>query len=65
MPRLVLIIAALALLSPQTAAARPAAAASSTPVRILIHTPSPGEPLRNKVHQAPIRGTAAADGERF
>ncbi len=64
MPRLVLILAALALLSPQTAAARPAAAASSTPVRILIDTPSPGEPLRNKVHQAPIRGTAAADGER-
>lgn len=40
------------------------AAAAQTPVRILIETPRPGEALRNKVHQAPIRGSAVADGER-
>lgn len=40
------------------------AAAAQTPVRILIETPRPGEALRNNVHQAPIRGSAVADGER-
>ena len=40
------------------------AAAAQPPVRILIETPRPGEALRNKVHQAPIRGSAVADGER-
>ena len=44
----------------------PAGATSddSAPVRILIESPQPGEPVRNKVHQAPIRGNAIAEGER-
>ncbi|MBW2400529.1 MAG: hypothetical protein JRG80_14805, partial [Deltaproteobacteria bacterium] len=33
-------------------------------VRIAIESPLPGAPVRNKVHQAPIRGNAMADGER-
>jgi Mg-chelatase subunit ChlD len=41
-----------------------AAAAETAPVRILIESPAPGEPVRNKVHQAPIRGNAIAEGER-
>jgi len=46
------------------ASAREANAVAAAPVRILIESPKPGEALRNKVHQAPIRGSAAADGER-
>ena len=46
------------------AAVRPAGAASTTPVRILVESPLPGEAVRNKVHQAPIRGSAVAQGER-
>ena len=46
------------------ASAREANAAATSPVRILIESPKSGEALRNKVHQAPIRGSAAADGER-
>ena len=38
--------------------------ASAQPVRILIESPVPGEPVRNEVHQAPIRGNALAEGER-
>jgi Mg-chelatase subunit ChlD len=33
-------------------------------IRIVIDSPLPGEPVRNKVHQAPIRGNASADGDR-
>jgi len=33
-------------------------------VRILVAAPKPGEPLQNRVHQAPIRGSASASGER-
>lgn len=40
------------------------ASAASTPVRVLIESPKSGEPVRNKVHQAPIRGNAIAEGER-
>jgi len=42
----------------------PAAAVASSPVRILIQSPADGATLSNKVHQAPIRGNAFADGER-
>jgi Mg-chelatase subunit ChlD len=42
----------------------PAAAPSGEPVRILINSPKAGETVQNKVHQAPIRGTAVAAGER-
>jgi Mg-chelatase subunit ChlD len=50
--------AALAVAVAATAAESPA-----SPVRILIEAPHPGEPVRNKVHQAPIRGNAVAQGE--
>ncbi len=49
-----------ALAGPAPAAGRDASAASNG-VRISIETPRDGEPLRNRVHQAPIRGNAAAD----
>ena len=47
-----------------TPAAAPAASAADTPVRILIESPHPGALVRNKVHQAPIRGNAMAEGEK-
>jgi hypothetical protein len=53
-----------ALLFASPASAASAAAAASTPVRVLIDSPKSGEPVRNKVHQAQIRGNAVADGER-
>ncbi len=37
---------------------------STDAVKILIESPGPGEPVRNKVHQAPVRGSALAAGER-
>jgi len=51
---------ALALAAP-LAAAGPAAAAN---VKLLVDAPRPGEPVHNKVHLAPIRGSAVAEGER-
>jgi hypothetical protein len=39
-------------------------AAEGESVRILIEAPKTGEKVQNKVHQAPIRGTAIAAGER-
>ncbi|MCP4240723.1 MAG: VWA domain-containing protein [bacterium] len=52
------------LLMPLAAAAAADATAAQSPVRILVKEPKPGEALRNNVHQAPIRGSAVADGER-
>jgi hypothetical protein len=49
---------------PLAAAAAADATAAQSPVRILVKEPKPGEALRNNVHQAPIRGSAVADGER-
>jgi len=46
------------------AATAVSAADDGASVRIAIESPLPGEPVRNKVHQAPIRGSAMADGER-
>ncbi len=46
---------------PAPAAAAPASAATSEPVRVMIDSPTPGEPVRNKVDQAPIRGSASTD----
>ncbi len=58
-------VLALALASPPRAGAAEAAAAQHpSPVRILVESPQPGEAIRNKVHQAPIRGSAVAEGER-
>ena len=53
----------LALLLPGTAASAARASTTSTPVRILIESPVNGEPVRNRVHQAPIRGSAVADAD--
>ena len=47
-----------------SAAAPPARASEGAPIHILIHSPRPGEAVSNKVHQAPIRGNATADGDR-
>jgi Mg-chelatase subunit ChlD len=40
-----------------------AAADAPTPVRINVETPKSGEVVRNKVHLAPVRGNAIAEGE--
>jgi len=42
----------------------PGSAGAASPVRILVEEPDHGEVVRNKVHQAPIRGNAVAEGER-
>ncbi|MBW2267654.1 MAG: VWA domain-containing protein [Deltaproteobacteria bacterium] len=45
----------------------PALAVGAEPaasVRIAIESPAPGATFRDKVHQAPIRGSALSDGER-
>jgi hypothetical protein len=44
--------------------ATPPAREGSSAVRILIESPLPGEPVHNKVHQAPVKGNAIADGDR-
>ncbi len=51
------------LLSAPALGTSPASAAVPA-VRILIDSPRPGDVVRNRVHQAPIRGNASADGER-
>ncbi len=33
-------------------------------VRVLVESPEPGQTVRNRVHQAPVRGNAVAQGER-
>jgi hypothetical protein len=44
--------------------ARAEAARPSEPVKIFVEAPRAGEVVKNQVHQAPIRGTAVAFGER-
>src|SRR5262245_52129138 len=61
-PRLALLVALGA--APASGAAAEAAASTSDGVRIAISSPKPGQALQNRVHQAPIRGNASADGER-
>jgi hypothetical protein len=41
-----------------------AAGPAPSPVKILVESPRAGEVVKNEVHQAPIRGTAVAFGER-
>src|SRR5512145_2983962 len=60
-PALTLLVALGAAPAPVRAAGEPAAADA---VRIVIASPKPGQAFRNRVHQAPIRGSASADGER-
>jgi len=49
---------------PAVAGAAPPASAANSPVRIRVDSPRPGEALKNKVDQAPIRGSAMTDGDR-
>jgi len=57
------LLAALVWLGAPPGAADPESPAAP-PIRILIDAPKTGEKVQNKVHQAPIRGTAVAAGER-
>jgi hypothetical protein len=57
-------IFAFSLLFPAAAPAADAQAATPSPVRVQIHEPRNGTPVRNRVDQAPIRGNAVAEGER-
>jgi Mg-chelatase subunit ChlD len=61
--RTVSILVPLALLGPAASAA-PVASAATSPVRISIEDSTSGEPIRNTVHQAPIRGSASAEQGR-
>ena len=54
---------AVALIGAPAASAAPPAAAAETPVKIFVDAPRAGETVRNKVHMAPIRGSAVAEGE--
>ena len=56
--------ATLLALSSMLVAAPVAQAQGTTPVRIVIDSPTPGSTFQNKVHQAPIRGSALADRDR-
>jgi Mg-chelatase subunit ChlD len=49
---------------PALASAAPPAQAAKSPVRIRVESPRPGEPLTNKVDQAPIRGSAMTEGDK-
>ncbi len=62
LPRCILILIPLWLSAPALGA--PTASAAVPVVRILIDSPRPGDLVRNRVHQAPIRGNASADGDR-
>jgi von Willebrand factor type A domain len=55
---------ALAALGGVAAAARAENTRAPEPVKILVESPHTGEVVKNQVHQAPIRGTAVALGER-
>lgn len=57
-----LLLAAL-LLPAGAGIAAPASAAAPNPVRILVESPTDGQKVNNKVHQAPIRGNALAEGD--
>ena len=61
--RTVSMLLPLALLAP-TASAAPAVSAATSAVRISIEDSTHGEPVRNTVHQAPIRGSASAERVR-
>jgi hypothetical protein len=49
---------------PGLASAAPPAAAAKSPVRIQVESPHKGEPISNKVDQAPIRGNAMTEGDK-
>jgi Mg-chelatase subunit ChlD len=58
-----LLVFAVTLLAGSGRAEEPSGDGSSA-VRILIESPVPGEPVYNKVHQAPIKGNAVAGGDQ-
>src|SRR5262249_53959659 len=67
MPRAVpsaLRASALAALAALGAGARADTRPAPAPVKILVESPRAGDVVKNEVHQAPIRGTAVAFGER-
>ena len=49
---------------PGLGSATPPAEAAKSPVRIQVESPHPGEPVTNKVDQAPIRGSAMTEGDK-
>ncbi len=49
---------------PGLASAAPPAGAAKSPVRIQVESPHAGEPVMNKVDQAPIRGSAMTEGDK-
>jgi hypothetical protein len=55
---------ALAALVALAAGARAETRPAPSPVKILVEAPRAGDVVKNDVHQAPIRGTAVAFGER-
>jgi len=55
---------AIAAIGGLAATARAEGARAPEPVKILVESPHAGEVVKNEVHQAPIRGTAVALGER-
>jgi hypothetical protein len=59
---LLLAAGAAGLAAAPAALAQPPAPPST--VRVLIQSPLPGQAVKNKVHQAPIRGNAVAEGNR-
>jgi hypothetical protein len=61
--RMISMLLPLALLG-SAASAAPAASAATSPIRISIEDSTRGEPVRNTVHQAPIRGSASAERGR-
>ncbi len=63
MDRIIAVAVAAVLASGGVARAASPAGASRTPVQIQVESPTAGEVVRNKVHLAPIRGNAAAQGD--
>src|SRR5512145_725061 len=63
-PALTLLVALAVSPAAPARAAGETAASTADSVRIAIASPKPGQAFRNRVHQAPIRGSAIADGER-
>ncbi|MCC6642865.1 MAG: VWA domain-containing protein [Deltaproteobacteria bacterium] len=52
-----------ALLAPSASTAAPAASPGE-PVRVVLQSPRPGEAVENRVHVAPVQGSAVSSGER-
>ena len=62
-PCFALVAIAFLTLGDPSAAAPAASAMPANPIHILIHSPSPGEAVTNKVHQEPITPASKTVGE--